>query len=80
MANNNGPKQKSVLLWMIAPLSVFVTLLFVSVNNNTLPPRVKLDGARPAIEDLAKPTAPAEAATLPAEATPADSGASMPMN
>jgi hypothetical protein len=29
---------------------------------------------------LAKPAEPAEAATAPAEATPADSGANMPMN
>jgi len=48
MANHGAPQQKNVFLWFIAPLAVFVTLLFVKVNANAVKPKEHGNGERPA--------------------------------
>ena len=40
----NHTSEKSPLLWTIIPLTIFLTLLFVSVNNNTVAPKVQMAG------------------------------------
>ena len=40
----NHTSEKSPLLWTIIPLTIFLTLLFVSVNNNTVAPKAQMAG------------------------------------
>lgn len=61
MANHGAPKQNNVFLWFIAPLAVFVTLLFVKVNANAVKPKEHGAGDRPAHKTEA-PAAHQEAA------------------
>jgi hypothetical protein len=49
MANQNS-KEGSFFLWLIAPLGVALTLLFVNVNSNVAAKRKTLDAAIPAAE------------------------------
>lgn len=49
MANQNS-KEGSFFLWLIAPLGVALTLLFVNVNGNVAAKRKTLDAAIPAKE------------------------------
>lgn len=43
MAQNHS-SEKSPMLWTIIPFAVLLTLLFVSVNNNTVAPKAQLAG------------------------------------
>ena len=43
MANQHA-SEKASLLWTIGPAAVLLTLLFVSVNNNTIGPKTRLMG------------------------------------
>ena len=43
MANQHS-SEKAGLLWAIGPVAVLLTLLFVSVNNNTIGPKNRLMG------------------------------------
>jgi hypothetical protein len=43
MANQHA-SEKAGLLWTIGPVAVLLTLLFVSVNNNTIGPKSRLMG------------------------------------
>jgi hypothetical protein len=65
MASQTGNKESVFFLWIIGPIAVLLTLLFVGVNNNTIPPKTILDGNRP--------TAPAAVETPAAAVAPADS-------
>ncbi|MBM3447730.1 MAG: hypothetical protein FJX90_01330 [Bacteroidetes bacterium] len=49
MANQNS-KEGSFFLWLIAPLGVALTLLFVNVNGNVAAKRKTLDAAIPTAE------------------------------
>ncbi len=40
----NHTSEKSPLLWTIIPISILLTLLFVSVNNNTVAPKAQKTG------------------------------------
>jgi heme/copper-type cytochrome/quinol oxidase subunit 2 len=40
----NHTSEKSPLLWTIIPISILLTLLFVSVNNNTVAPKAQKAG------------------------------------
>jgi len=62
MAAHSASKESSLFLWFIVPLAAMLTLLLVSVNHNTVPPKEVLDGTRIMNE------APAPAATAPAAA------------
>jgi hypothetical protein len=41
--------EKSPFLYIIIPVTVLLTLLFVSVNNNAVSAKKRLDGNRPAV-------------------------------
>ncbi len=43
MANQHA-SEKATLLWTIGPAAVFLTLLFVSANHNTIAPKSRLMG------------------------------------
>jgi hypothetical protein len=43
MAQNHS-SEKSPLLWLIIPIAVLLTLLFVSVNHNVVAPKPQLGG------------------------------------
>jgi hypothetical protein len=43
MAQNHS-SEKSPLLWLIIPIAVLLTLLFVSVNNHVVAPKPQLGG------------------------------------
>jgi hypothetical protein len=75
MASYSGKKESVFFLWIIVPVAVLLTLLFVRVNHNATPPKEILDGNRPAL------TESAPAATMPAaadSAAAADTTASEP--
>jgi hypothetical protein len=42
--SNQHSSEKAGLLWAIGPVAVLLTLLFVSVNNNTTGPKNRLMG------------------------------------
>ncbi len=58
MASHSASKESSLFLWFIVPIAALLTLLFVSVNHNTVPPKEVLDGTRMRNE------VPAPAATM----------------
>ena len=49
MANQHA-SEKAGLLWTIGPVAVLLTLLFISVNNNTVGPKSRLMGDHGATE------------------------------
>ncbi len=46
MAHASGKKESTFFLWIIVPVAMLLTLLFVAVNNNATPPKEILDGTR----------------------------------
>lgn len=70
MASQDKSQASSAFLWFIGPAAVFVTLLFVYFNDNSVAPKETLDGKLPEVKKVEM------------KATPADTtkGASMEMH
>jgi hypothetical protein len=76
MASHSGKKESVFFLWIITPVAVLLTLLFVRVNHSATPPKEILDGNRPALTESAPAAAvPAVADTA---AAVADTTAAVP--
>lgn len=65
----NHTSEKSPLLWTIIPITIFLTLLFVSVNNNTVAPKAQMAGDFSDVNVELKDTTATEGDTLHTAAT-----------